>query len=91
MNPYFDVDFNVVDHNGYTPLHTACIYGQFEVVKFMLDNSKSRGIDTEKKDINYQRTAQEWARARVTGYKNIEALFDNPTKKIKILLKQVQF
>ena len=30
------VDLNIRDNSGYTPLHTACEYGQLEVIKFLL-------------------------------------------------------
>ena len=50
-----------MDHIGRTPLHIACFYGQYEVVKFLLENSKEKGIDIAKKNI-HQATAEDYAR-----------------------------
>ena len=33
-----DIDFNAVDDEGYSPLYYACVFGQYEVVKFFFDN-----------------------------------------------------
>ena len=76
-NPNFDIDLNVVDQRGNTPLHQACITyigpGQFEVVKFLLQNSDEKGIDVYKKN-NDQETAEDFARRR--GHKDIVELLE---------------
>ena len=72
-NRDFDIDFNVADQNGHTPLHDACYNGQFEVVKFLLENSKEKGIDVYKK-ANNQKTAEDLARRK--GHANILELLE---------------
>ena len=49
-NPDFDIDFNITDQNGLTPLHLACYLGHYEVVKFLFMNSKEKGIVLDVKD-----------------------------------------
>ena len=60
-NKNFDIDVNVQTTSGKTLLHVACYHGQFEVVKFLLENSKQKGIDVTKMD-NLQHTAEDLAR-----------------------------
>ena len=60
-NPVFGINFNVVDEDGYTPLHEACLNGRVETVKFLLENSKEKGIDIEKKS-NDQKSPFELAK-----------------------------
>ena len=72
-NPDFDIDFNIVDQTGNTPLHWACYHGQFEVVKFLFDNSNEKEIDIFKKN-NNQRTAEDLARLK--GHKDILELLE---------------
>ena len=45
----FEVDFNVVDSIGWTPLHLASYYGQYEAVKFLFQNYEDKGIDVARK------------------------------------------
>ena len=72
-NPNFEIDFNVVDHFGWTPLREACDEGQFKIVKFLLEISKEKGIDIEKKD-NYQETPKDLAKQE--GHNDIVELLD---------------
>ena len=67
-----NIDFNITDHGGATLLHFACYVGQYEVVKFMLENSNAMGIDVTKRTI-YQKTAEDYARQK--GHKKIVGLF----------------
>ena len=67
-----NIDFNITDQGGDTPLHVACAIGQFEVVQFMLENSNEMGIDVSKRN-NYQKTAEDCARQK--GHKKIVGLF----------------
>ena len=55
------IDFHVVSLAGSTPFHLACAFGQVEVVKFLLENAKEKGIDIEKKTFD-QNTAEDLAR-----------------------------
>lgn len=57
---HIDVDFNVVDVNGYTPLHYACWQGHIEIVKFLIQISRQMGIDLHKES-NEGFTALEFA------------------------------
>ena len=59
----FNIDFNVKSTAGSTPLHLACCHGQFEVVKYLLENSKLKGIDITTKN-NHQRTPEDLARQK---------------------------
>ena len=53
---------------------TSCISsGQFDVVKFLLQNSSEKGIDISKKN-NNQRTAEDLA--RIKNHKDILELFE---------------
>ena len=81
-----------MNHNGQTPLHIACFGGQYEVVKFLLENSKEKGIDVTKKTISTplnmgQKTAEDYARDK--GHQNIVDLFEahrepnQPAKRLK--------
>ena len=72
-NPDFNIDFNVVNQYGNTPLNIACYNGQFEVAKFLLDNSNEKEIDIYKKN-NYQQTAEDLARFK--GHKDILELLE---------------
>ena len=67
------IDFNVTDQGGMTPLHFACAMGQFEVVKFLLENSNEMGIDVTKRNID-QKTAEDCARQK--EHKEIVELFE---------------
>ena len=81
-NPNLHIDFNVIVY-GYTPLNIACIEGQYEVVKLLLENLKEKGIDITKKSTSKrhaQLTAEEIA--RVEGHTDILELF-SIFKKIK--------
>ena len=62
-----------MDQDGDTPLHHACSFGQFEVVKFLLQNSSEKGIDIPKENNNLQ-TAEDFARGN--NNKNILELFE---------------
>ena len=44
-NPDFDIDYNVVDHQGDTPLHHASRSSHTLMVKFYLENSDKMGLD----------------------------------------------
>ena len=72
-NPNFNIDCNIVDDHGWTPLLCASFSGQYEFVKFLLENAKEKGIDVSKKNID-QRTAEDFAKQE--GHKNIVALFE---------------
>ena len=70
-----DLNFNVMDLRGNTPLHHACYgSGEFEVVKFLLKNSSEKGIDISKKNNNLQ-TAGDLA--RIKNCKEILELFES--------------
>ena len=70
-NPNFDIDFNVVDQYGATPLHVACYFGQIEVVKLLLETSKRRNIDIYKQN-NQGYTPEKLA--EVSGHADIAEL-----------------
>ena len=84
-NGDFDIDFNVVDPDGRTPLHYACWYGQLEVVNFLLDNAKEKEIDIFKKD-NFLRTAEDYARLK--GHTDIVETLKNKYHSIPNLLEK---
>merc|ERR1711860_218293 len=54
-------------------MHYACEFGQFEVVKFLLENSNEKGIDISKKNNGFQ-TAEFFARDK--GHQEILELFE---------------
>ena len=85
-NQDFDIDFNVAHQSGRTPLHIACYNGQFEVVKFLLENSKEKGIDIYKK-ANDQKTAQDLAKEK--GHNNILEILEAWT--LQEIIEDVNF
>ena len=72
-NPDFDIDFNVKNQYGNTPLNIACFTGQFEAVKLLLEHSNEKEIDIYQKN-NYQQTAEDLARLK--GHKDILELLE---------------
>ena len=42
-NPVFDIDLNIRNNQGKTPLHAACVAGQNEAFKLLLKEGK--GVD----------------------------------------------
>ena len=66
-NPNFDIDFNVVTQNGWTPIGMACSKGHFQVVKLLFllisfhlkarfDLSKIRSSSNFKKTKTFRRS-----------------------------------
>ena len=55
-------------------LHIACDHGHFEVVKFLLKNSKEKRINIFKKT-NNQMTAEDLA--KLNGHKNVLELMED--------------
>ena len=78
-NSELDIDFNVVDGFGMTPLHLACSSDFEGGIKLFLENVEEKGIDITKKD-NYGRTARRLFMQRhnsyTPGYGDILELFD---------------
>ena len=75
-NSEFDIDFNVVDSLGMTPLHLAC--SNIFVVKLFMKHAKEKGIDITKKD-KWGRTARRvflQFHNYAQGYGDILELFD---------------
>ena len=73
-NSSFNVDFNVVDHNGWTPLHVASCKGHYEIVDFLLQNCEELGVNVDQKG-NDQETPEDlskWQR-----HEDILELFGN--------------
>ena len=78
-----NIDFNALDEDGETPLHVASHHGQYETVKFLLENSVLGKIDISIKN-NFQNTPEYCARQR--GHNAIADLLD----KYEGLLRIVQ-
>ena len=64
----FPQRINVVDTDGWTPLHYASHFGQYEIVKFLFQNYKAKGIDVAKRT-NAGKTAEDLAWQK--GHQNI--------------------
>ena len=72
-NPAFNVAYDIVNDNGNTALHCACINGQIEVVKYLINLYKNNGIDIYAK--NLLNMTAEW-RAKFKRHHDIVALFE---------------
>ena len=72
-----DIDFNVVNGHGDTPLHSACEMEELEIVKLLLDNSEERKLDIFKKN-NDQETpmdiAMSWGCHEILTILHLEVL-----------------
>ena len=77
-NSNLDIDLNVVDPLGWTPLHSASWCGQYETVRFILEHHEKKGIDILRKN-NSQRTAED-----LTRHPNIKELFEIWTFPLKM-------
>ena len=89
-NPDFHIDADVVDGYGNTPLHHACdqiqtskVQLSIDVVKFLLETYRKKGIDINAKN-NIGRTAK-WT-AKINGQNSILKLFQEDRKKAAMSL-----
>ena len=68
MNTAFNIDYNIVNDNDWTPLHSASAFGRYEVVKFLFENYKVKGIDVTRKT-GIDKTAEDYARGEGEFYR----------------------
>ena len=80
-NSTFNIDFNAVDTDGWTPLHYASHFGQYEIVKFLFKKYKAKGIDVAKKTNGWS-TAKDLAREE--GHQDILEVLEMWTMEIEI-------
>ena len=88
-NQNLNVDFEVKDSRGMTPLHHACLSGHVDIVKFMLKTYKIKEIDINAKDDN-GRTAEDLAQNE--EYKTILELFQAErmvTRKDRVVTRSI--